>query len=446
MNKPYRVMIVDDDKSMRESLEHLLENAGFETVCFSKAENIPSRLQAQDTDVLLCDVRMPGMSGTDLQIELKGQSKVPVVLMSAHGDITMAVSAIHEGAYSFLEKPFDPRHLIKLLENASQLRRLTRNAERLKNRLSSLSGLDRVLIGNSASLEKLRSEIIDLSSTDANVMLLGETGTGKELIAKALHDLGRRSAEPFVPLNCAAVPLAKFEEILFGIADTNSGLLEKSEGGTLFIDELGVIPPEMQAKLLRVIETRQYTPINSSKIETANIRIVSAGQSDLEDMVKRGDFREDLFYRLNTIMLNMSPLRDRKDDIVPLFMHYLQVFASTYEAETPSLSSGDIATLLAHDWPGNVRELRNACERHIIAARHGAGSIDGALRDGKESLDTPETLREAVASFERQLIGKALKKNEGRMDDVATVLGIGRRTLNEKIVKLNLDKEDYLSS
>ncbi|VVT09321.1 sigma-54 dependent transcriptional regulator [Hoeflea sp. EC-HK425] len=446
MNQGYRITVVDDDRTMRESLSHLLESAGFEVVCLSRPENVLACIQKQDADVLLCDVRMPGMSGTELQMQLKGQTNVPIVLMSAHGDIPMAVSAIQNGAYSFLEKPFDPRRLIKLLENASQLRRLTRNADRLKTRLAELSGLDRVMIGNAPSIKALRAEIVDLSTTDVNVMLLGETGTGKELVAKALHDLGHRSGEPFVPLNCAAVPVTRFEEMLFGTAENGPGLLAQAEGGTLFLDELGAIPLEVQAKLLRVIETKQYTPIDTSKTINADIRILSAAHERLEDMMKEGTFREDLYFRLNTIMLTMPPLRARRDDITTLYMHYLDVFAATYETETPTLTSGDVARLLAYDWPGNVRELRNVCERHVLAARRGAGSVDSALNDNRDSLEAPETLREAVAAFERQLIGKALARHQGRMDDVATGLGIGRRTLNEKIVKLGLDKETILNS
>lgn len=445
MNPGYRITVVDDDKAMRDSLAHLLEKAGFEVTCLSRAEEALSCIQIQDSDVLLCDVRMPGMSGTELQMQLKGQSNVPIVLMSAHGDIPMAVSAIQNGAYSFLEKPFDPRRLIKVLENASQLRRLSRNADRLKARLAELSGLDRVMIGNAASIAALRAEIVDLSTTDVNVMLLGETGTGKELVARALHDLGHRSAEPFIPLNCAAVPVANFEEVLFGTADSGPGLLAQAEGGTLFIDELGAIPLEIQAKLLRVIETKQYTPINTSKTIKADIRILSAAQERLEQMMRDGLFREDLYFRLNTIMLTMPPLRTRRDDITTLYLHYLDVFASTYEIQAPSLTSGDVATLMAYEWPGNVRELRNVCERHVLAARRGAASVDRALHDNRQSVDTPETLREAVAAFERQLIGKALAEHNGRMDDVAAALGIGRRTLNEKIVKLGLDKDAFVS-
>lgn len=446
MNTTYRIMVIDDDKSMRESLSHLLEAAGFEVQCLSRAENIPARMKAQDTEVLLCDVRMPGVTGIELLGQLKPQSRVPIVLMSAHGDIPMAVHAIQEGAYSFLEKPFDPRRLLKLLENAAQLHRLSLNTQRLRDRLADLSGLDRILIGKTAAIDALRGEIMDLSTSNANVMLLGETGTGKELVARALHDLGPRSGDPFVALNCAAVPVPKFEETLFGSRETGAGLLARAEGGTLFIDELGAIPKETQAKLLRVIETRQYTLVDSRELKQADIRIVSAGNERLDSMIKTGAFREDLFFRLNTIVLTMPPLRDRRDDIALLTTHYLDMFAATYETVAPVLTSSDIASLIAYDWPGNVRELRNVCERHILATRRGACSVREALQVSGPEVATPETLREAVAAFERQLIGKALVSHDGRMDDVAEALGIGRRTLNEKIVKLGLDKATLLQS
>lgn len=444
MSKKPRIMVIDDDSTMRDSLAHLLGKAGFEAICLSKADNALATIKSEDIDVLLCDVKMPGMTGIELQAQLKGQTDVPLVLMSAHGDIATAVNAIQEGAYSFLEKPFDPRRLIKLLNNAVQLHRLTRNADRLKLRLAELSGLDRVLIGNAPALEALRQEIADLSTTSANVLLLGETGTGKELVAKALHDLGPRAAEPFIPLNCAAVPVAKFEEVLFGVAGADPGLLAQAEGGTLFLDELGAIPMEIQAKLLRVIDTKEYTPVDATRVMTADIRIVSAGQDRLEDMVKTGEFREDLYFRLNTILLNLPPLRQRGEDVTTLYAHYLNVFAATYETAPPALSSADIAALLTYDWPGNVRELRNVCERHVLAARRGSASVEMALRNSSDMADTPETLREAVAAFERQLIGKAIERCNGRMDDAAQSLGIGRRTLNEKIVKLGLDKDALL--
>lgn len=444
MASDYRILVIDDDKEMRESLTHLLTKAGFEVACLPRAQNVEAQLLAQNTDVLLCDVRMPGMTGIELQEQLQGTTDIPMVLMTAHGDIAMAVEAIHNGAYSFLEKPFDPRRLLKLLDNAAQRHRLSQKAARLTERLTELSGLDRIMIGDTDPITALRMEIVDLAAAQPNVMLLGETGTGKELVARALHDLGPRAAEPFIAINCAAIPVARFEEIMFGIQRESPGVFAQAEGGTLFIDELGAIPLEAQAKLLRVIETKEFAPLGSSTTRQADIRIVSAASDKLRLAVDAGGFREDLFFRLNTIVLNLPPLRERLDDVPLLYRHFLGVFAAVYETKIPQQTSDDTAILLAHHWPGNVRELRSLCERHVLAARRGDVSVRELLLYPANEVSAPETLREAVAAFERELIGKALVSQDGRMDDVADALGIGRRTLNEKIVKLGIEKSTIL--
>ncbi len=445
MIEKHRIWVIDDDREMRDSLTELLESGGFEVQTLTRADGVLEKLRSQTPDVLLCDVRMPGMSGIELLSALKGEASVPLVLMSAHGDIPMAVDAIQEGAYSFLEKPFDPRRLLKLLSNAAQLRRLSVTAERLKDRLSDLSGLDRILLGNAKSIVQLRQEILDLSDSTANVMLLGDTGTGKELVARALHDLGPRSAGPFVPVHFASIPIAMFEETLFGVKDGSDGLLDKAEGGTLFLDELGAIPLEIQAKLLRVIETKQFTRVGSVEIRQSDYRIVSADMEKLESALSSGAFREDLYFRLNTIMLSLPALKDRREDIPLIYADFLNQFATTYEITAPEITSDDLSMLMSYDWPGNVRELRSVSERRILAARRGGGSVAAALqKDGGED-DVPENLRGAVAAFERQLIAKALATHQGKMDAVAEALGIGRRTLNEKIVKLGLNKDEILN-
>lgn len=444
MTPPYTVLVVDDDREMRDSLQHLLTTGGFTVEMLSGADSVADRLKTRAIDVILCDVRMPGMTGLELQETLKDQVTTPLVLMSAHGDIPMAVKAIHDGAYSFLEKPFDPRRLLRLLENAGRMNRLSQNARRLKARLADLSGIDRILIGDNATIRALREEIVDLSDSTANVMVLGETGTGKELVVRALHDLGPRAGEPFVALNCAALPDDRFEEALFGRADGAPGFLDQANGGTLFLDELGAIPPAFQAKLLRVIDTKEFMPVGSTAPRRSDFRVVSAGTEKIEAALGTGGFREDLYFRLNTIVLRLPALRDRREDIPLLYAHFVRHFAETYEIEAPEITSDDLAVLLAHDWPGNVREVRSVSERRVLAARRGGGSAADALYRTGDQAEVPETLREAVAAFERRLIAKALVTHDGRMDAVAEALGIGRRTLNEKIVKLGLNKDDVL--
>lgn len=450
MSKQPKVLVIDDDREMRDSLKHLLESAGFDIETLSRAEQVMASITTTTFDVILSDVRMPGMTGVELLHSLKSQGSdfahIPLVLMSAHGDIQMAVEAIQSGAYSFLEKPFDPRRLIRLLENAARLNQLTQNEMRLKARLSDLSGLDRILLGQTPVIEQLREEILDLADSAVNVMILGETGTGKELVARALHDLGARASAPFVPINCAAIPLSQFEDTLFGKSDGSVGYLEQADGGTIFIDELGAIPQEVQAKLLRVFDTKEFTPVGTAQTRKSDFRIISAGNEKFESQIRDNLFREDLYFRLNSVMLKLPSMRERRDDIALLYTHFVDLFAKTYEIQAPIATPEDIAALLAHNWPGNVRELRSAAERRVLAARRGGGSAANALSHQNDFEDIPDTLRQAVAAFERQLITKALSAHKGRMDAVAESLGIGRRTLNEKIVKLGLNKDDVLNS
>jgi len=440
----YEILVIDDDPEMRDSLMVLLESSRFSVRLLERADDALNAIADRAPDVILSDVRMPGMTGIELLGVLNTETSPPIVLMSAHADIPMAVEAMQQGAYNFLEKPFDPRRLIKLLSNAAKLSRLARRHDRLRDRLSALSGLDRILIGESALIRDLREEIQDLAESTASVLISGETGTGKELVARALHDLGPRAAEPFVAVNCSAIPMAHFEEAMFGSADGGEGYLARADRGTLFLDEVARIPLEAQSKLLRVIETRQYSPIGTVDLRDSDFRVVAASNDNLGDAIADGSFREDLYFRLNTMVIAMPALRHRRDDIPLLFRHFLGLFSETYGVSPPDLTTEDAVMLMSHEWPGNVRELRTVAERRILAARRGGGSVEDALRLDSGHEDVPETLREAVAALERRLIANALVANQGRMDATAEALGIGRRTLNEKIVKLGLKKEDLL--
>ena len=440
----FRILVVDDDREMRDSLEHLLDAAGWQVETLPSAQQVESRIAALHPDVILTDVRMPGMDGMALLRSLTERDAPPVLLISAHGDIPMAVEAMRQGAYSFMEKPFEPRRLLTALRHAAEQHRLAQNAARLRDRLASLSDLDRVMLGDSKPIRDLREDVLDLSGTEVSVMLLGETGTGKELVARSLHDLSTRSAGPFIPVNCATIPVEHFETAMFGAADGARGMLASADGGTLFLDEIGACPPAAQAKLLRAIETREFMALGASGPTRSDFRIVSASNERLDTAVASGKFREDLLFRLNTVVLTLPALRDRRDDIPLLYVHFVEQYAALYEISAPPTTSEDLAALLSHGWPGNVRELRHVAERRVLAARRGLGSVAEALALDGDSTEVPETLREAVAAFERQLVAKAIQTHGGRMDAVAEALGIGRRTLNEKIVKLGLKKADLL--
>lgn len=437
---------------MRESLTHLLEAAGWRVDAVADPTRAAARIEAAAPDALLFDVRMPKLSGVELLKSLPADAP-PTVLISAHGDIPTAVEAMSAGAYSFIEKPFDPRRLLNVLRNAADRHRLSMDAARLRQRLASLSGLDRLLLGRSDAIAALREQVIDLAETPSRVLVLGETGTGKELVARALHDLGPRAAGPFVALNCATLRGEDLQARFFGEADASgSGALAAADGGTLFLDELGACPEDAQAQLLRAVETLEAGALDSGVDGGANgavgrrldIRVISASSIELEAAAAEGRFRDDLFYRLGGVILRLPALRERREDIPLLLAHFAQRFAELYETDPPEPSAEDFAAMMAHDWPGNVRELRSVAERRILSAKRGRGSIAEAIGREAEIGDVPETLREAVAAFERQLIAKAIRSLGGRMDAVAASLGIGRRTLNEKIVKLGLDKSELL--
>lgn len=441
----YRVIIVDDDREMRASLAVLLERSGWSVTVFSSAQSAFDSLDDVAPDVVLSDVRMPGMSGLDLLEKLTQRDIAPpLVLISAHGDIPTAVKAMQDGAYSFLEKPFDPRRLLAAVQHAAENYRLLSATRALRDQLSSLSGLDRVMLGKSKVITELREEIFDIAAEAGSVLVQGATGTGKELVARALHTLSPRREGPFVPVNCAMIAPDRFDEQMFGVEGGLTGLLRRAHTGTLFLDEIAACPAEAQAKLLRVLETGEVMPIGSETVIQTDVRIVAAANEQLGDRVTAGRFREDLLYRLNTFEVHLPSLKDRGEDVILLFGHFVEQLAETYEITPPPLTAEDAVALLAHDWPGNVRELRHVAERRVLSARRGGGSVVAALRMTDTADDVPDTLRAAVASFERTLIANAIKTHNGRMDAVAEALGIGRRTLNEKIVKLGLNKADLI--
>lgn len=427
-----RILVVEDDREIRSSLADLLEATDWDVQAVSRGADALKVLAEFGPSVILSDIRMPGMSGLEL-LDALGDEDPPIVLISAHGDIPMAVDAMSRGAYSFVEKPFEPRRLLTILAHAADQHKMKLANGRLRDRLLSVSGLDRILLGQTDAMVELRRTILDLTETESPVLIRGETGVGKELVARALHDLGPRSAQPFLTLNASLMTVENL-----------SGSVSPAHGGTLFLDEIGACPLDVQAALLRLIEHGELPAVAGEAPTALDIRVLSATNEDVEDAVEKGTLRADLLFRLNPFSIEIPPLRDRKDDIPLLTTHFLRVAAQTYEIVPPEIDAQDLAALLAHDWPGNVRELRSVVERRTHAARRGMGSFAEAINPREVQDDVPDTLRAAVATFERELIGKAIKSHSGRMDAVAEALGIGRRTLNEKIVKLGLDKDALL--
>ncbi|WP_316012967.1 sigma-54 dependent transcriptional regulator [Roseobacter sp. HKCCA0434] len=443
------ILIAEDDADMRAALDHLLGRAGYETRTVADGRAALAALDAGPCDALLTDIRMPVMDGIELmRAVLARPDPPPVLLLSAHADVPLAVEAMQAGAYTLIEKPFETPRLLAALSHALEQAELRAENARLRGRLGRLSGLDRTLIGRSAAIAELREDILDVADTRAPVLVLGETGTGKEVVARALHDMSDRADGPFIAVNCAAVPGELFEASMFGhvagaftgAAKGAEGYFRASSGGTLFLDEIGACPVEHQAKLLRALETQQVVPVGGTKPVDVDLRVVSATNEDLAAAIPEGRFREDLLYRLNTVELRLPPLRSRREDIALLATHFLERLATEYRVDAPDLDPDEVAALTAHDWPGNVRELRQIAERRILSARRGRGSMATALRQP----DAPAaTLRDAMAAYERNLIAAALERHHGRMDDVAEDLGIGRRTLNEKLVRHGLDSAAF---
>lgn len=437
---PY-VVVVDDDREMRRSLVRFLSRSGCRAVAFQGGEDALSWLQREHPDVVVSDVRMPGMSGLELLAAMASLRCAPeVLLITAHGDVPTAVEAMKSGAFDFVEKPFQPTRLLDAIRRATAYGRLKRENAALRESLRRMSGLDSILIGDCPQMHRLREDIADIALSDAPVLILGETGTGKELVARALHNLGPRSNHPFVAVNCATIAMQDLAAETGSIPDAFSD----AEKGTLFLDELAVFTPEVQAKLLRVIEPNATASAPGADARRPDFRILSASNRNLDAEVDSGVFRRDLYYRLNTVIIQIPPLRDRGDDIALLYSHFIGRYAELYGVDAPEPTNEDVAALLSHDWLGNVRELLHVAERRILAWRRGRGSASEAIRKDGVIDDVPPTLRGAVAAFERQLVAKAIRRHGGRMDAVAEALGIGRRTLNEKIVKLGIDKSDLL--
>ncbi len=426
-----RVLIIDDDRMMRNSLIDLIEAAGWTAKALARATDAARWITQFQPDVILSDVRMPDMTGLELLRSL--QAAPPVVLISAHGDIPTAVEAMNDGAYSFVEKPYDPKRLLLILSHAAKQHQMQESNQRLKARLQQLSGVDRVLIGQTPTMVNLREKIAMIAQTRASVLVRGDTGTGKDLVARALHDISDRCDAPFVAINAAQLNAAQLPLIA-----------QNASGGTLFLDEICACPADIQPILLRLIEAQEILPDGAGAPVKVDLQIISATNEDTALAVTQGRLRQDLLFRLEGFGLSLPPLKARLDDIPLLAHHFITRAASVHGTKQPELTDADLAALIAHAWPGNVRELRNVVERFVILAQHGQGEMSDAMLMADGAAPRLPGLREAVAAFERQMIGKAIQANKGRMDAAADDLGIGRRTLNEKIVKLGLDKDALL--
>ena len=449
MSQQPDIFFIDDEQDLRLANEQTLQLAGFDVVLFDKAENALPLLNSSWHGVVICDIRLPGMDGqTFLQQAQQLDPGLPVILITGHGEISMAVEAMQMGAYDFIEKPFSSDRLVETVRRALDKRRLTLENRNLKSELEAQDVLGPRIIGKTAVIMALRNTINRLADTDADILLMGETGTGKELVARSLHEQSRRRDKNFVAINCGAIPENLIESELFGHekgaftgAETSRiGKFEYAHGGTLFLDEIESMPLPTQVRLLRVLQERSVERLGSNENIPIDIRIITASKIDLRAASDRGEFREDLYYRLNVVTLDLPPLRERREDIPRLFQHFLLVASARYGKEVPAMPHNANQTLMSFNWPGNVRELRNAAERYVLL-----GDGCGLQLDSNATMIpcAAMTLPEHVEAFEKALIEQALSESDGIIKDTMKLLGLPRKTLYDKMQKFGLDKRIY---
>ena len=456
----FRILVVDDEETVREILGHLLGEAGYRVAAVGSAEEGLAALQRDPFDLLVLDLMLPGMGGLEMLRTVKAREPEQMVLMvTAFGSVETAVQAMKEGAFDYLSKPFRHDEVLVTVRNALNQRELLTENKVLRRALSR-SARGGELVGKSRPILELQRFLDRVAPSRSTVLIQGESGTGKELVAHAIHDRSPRSGRPFVVVNSGSVPADLLESNLFGhlkgaftgAVASKKGLFDVADGGSLFFDEISSIHPEVQSKLLRVIQEREFLPLGAVESVRVDLRIIAATNIDLKDLVSRGQFREDLFYRLNVITVNLPPLRERREDVPLLADHFLRRFAQENKQPVPDLLPEALDALMAYSWPGNVRELENMLERAVVLGNGGPIGLDllpgeqlaGGGGDGGDGVAIA-TLQEAqldyaemVVRFERELIEDTLRRVHGVQRRAARILGIKPTTLNEKIKRLGI--------
>ncbi len=443
MTRSMKIAIIDDEQDMRQSISQWLALSGFDTETYASAQEALKSIGSDFPGVVVSDIKMPGMDGMAFLKRLMSvDSSLPVIMITGHGDVPMAVEAMQLGAYDFLEKPFNPDRMTELAKRASQTRRLTLDNRALRRELSDGTVLMKKLIGSSPVMERLREDILDLGQADGHVLIDGETGTGKTLVAHALHAVGPRAGKKFVHLSCAAHADSDLSAKLFGPVDDGSPLplVEEARGGTLCLEDIEALPQALQARLLTFIND-QGTP--------SETRIIAVSNLQEQDKTCEDVLRPDLYYRLAAMKITLPPLRQRGEDILTLFTRLSEQFAEEYGCDAPEVSAQEAAQLLQAPWPGNVRQLINVAERAVLQNRRGSGTIASLLMaDSEEAQPVMTTegkpLKEYVEAFERMLIDNTMRRHKGSIVNVMDELCLPRRTLNEKMAKYGLSRSEYL--
>lgn len=439
------VYLIDDDNYLRKAMTQTLELAGFDVTSLASAAEALETLDANFDGIVVSDIRMPGIDGLQLFRRIATFDKdLPVILVTGHGDIPMAVQALQDGVYDFIPKPFAADRLVQSVRRALEKRRLVMENRALK-RAAETAGDSLPLIGQTPVMERLRQTIRHIADTDVDVLVAGETGSGKEVVATLLHNWSRRRDGNFVALNCGALPETVIESELFGheqgaftgALKKRVGRIEHASGGTLFLDEIEAMPPATQVKMLRVLEAREITPLGTNQVRPVDIRVIAAAKIDLGDPAQRGDFREDLYFRLNVVTLSIPPLRERRDDIPLLFSHFLTRAAERFKRDVPHISPAVQQHLMTGAWPGNVRELSHFAERVALGVEGPLGQPIAVVEQSGFAL--PERLER----YEAEILKEALRAQRGDVKATIEALGIPRKTFYDKLQRHGINRADY---
>ena len=452
-----RLLVVDDEAHQRDMLSGILARAGYSVRTAANGREALSLLREDSFDLVLTDQKMPELDGLALLDDVRARSSVPVVLMTAFGSVSSAVSAMKRGAADYLTKPFERDELLLVLEKVLKQRRLEDEVRALRGALKDRYKLGNI-IGSSAAMQQVFSLVERVAAADVPVLILGESGTGKELVARAIHEESPRADRPFVALNCAAVPETLLESEFFGhergaftgAVRTHLGHFEQADGGTLLLDEVGAMRTDLQAKLLRAIQEREIQRLGSTKPRKVDVRILAASCQDLEQAIREQTFREELYYRLSVVPISLPPLRERVEDIPLLIDHFLSTAAARFGREPGGISSEALDRLQRYPWPGNVRELENCIERMIVLSRGPRLTLEDlpeAIRKGPEASASvgngfelpPQGVR--LQELERHLIQQALRRTRGSQAPAARLLGISYKTLQYRIRKYHLEPD-----
>ena len=461
--KSAHILVVDDEISMREFLDLMLSKEGYEVTCAENGRTATAKIEKKNYDLILCDIRLGDISGLDVLRKAKSVHPDTIVIMiSAYATAENAVEAMNEGAYDYLPKPFDNRELKQTIAKALSLRTLTNEKKSIDSELKKNLHFG-MLVGHSPRMQHIYEVIQQIAPTKTSVLITGESGTGKELIARAIHQKSNRYDKPFVVINCSSIPESLIESEIFGYkkgaftgaTHDKKGLFEAANSGTVFLDEIGELSQPMQVKLLRVLQERAFKPVGTSEDVSVDIRIVSATNKKLEEEVINGNFREDLFYRINVVEIKVPPLRERKSDIRALAQHFLDKFSRESGKEITKISSYAVDLLQKYNFPGNIRELENLIERSVALSStniilpdslslsiHKRRWIEG-VKDRRYDVDDVEkgvALDTILEEIERAYIEKAMKCTNGNKNSAADLLGITLRSLRYRCSKLGVDK------